>query len=211
MSRAVSELKQIPFSQLIGGPLSAAVEAQAMAAQSSIEFIQKIGFKSAASDEFPDSLLFKDITKDAEAGELRYVTFKYSKTPKATGAPDAPLPDEEFRLEVPLLAITPIPYIRIEEITIDFKAKLTDMVVRNTSKSFDSSISGKGSYGAFYTPYRAEMRASATFKSSSSSQAQSQREYTLDIHVRAVQDAMPAGLSKILDILENAIKDKPVA
>ena len=44
MTRAVEELRQIPFSSLIGGPLTAAIEAQALAARSSIEFIQKVGF-----------------------------------------------------------------------------------------------------------------------------------------------------------------------
>jgi hypothetical protein len=32
----------------------------------------------------------------------------------------------------------------------------------------------------------------------------------MNIHVRAVQDGIPAGMSKILNILEAAIKEKPV-
>ena len=47
--RAVAELQQIPFSHLIGSPLKAAVEAQALAAQSTIEFIHKVGFKEPAT------------------------------------------------------------------------------------------------------------------------------------------------------------------
>lgn len=207
MDRAVAELKQIPFGVLIGGPLTAAIEAQAMAAQSTIDFIQKIGFKAPAQNDFAQSMLFQDISQDADAGELRYVKFRYSRAGDIDPNTGAAQPKKDFELEVPLLTITPIPYIRIDEITIDFKAKLTDMVMRNTATSFDANIATKGSYGAFYTPYKAEMRASATFKTSTSTQAQSQREYSLDIHVRAVQDAMPAGLSKILDILEDAIKN----
>ena len=52
-------------------------------------------------------------------------------------------------------------------------------------------------------------RVSAAYKTASSTQASQKREYSLDVHVRAVQDEMPAGLSKILDILEDAIKDEP--
>lgn len=198
MDKAVAELRQIPFSQLIGGPLTAAIEAQALAAQSTIEFIQKIGFKAPATGA--ESMLFTNTSGEADAGEIRNVTFTYTKKDEANV-------DKTFSLTVPLLTIAPIPYIRIDEITIDFKAKLTDSIVRNTASSFDSNLTVGGNYGSFWTPYKVEMRASATYKSSSSSQAQSNREYSLDIHVRAVQDQMPAGLSKILDILENAIKE----
>lgn len=198
MSRAVEELKQIPFSHLIGAPLKAAIEAQALAAQSTIEFIQKVGFKQAL--DAPD-MLFKNPTQDADAGELRNVTFEYKKT-------DENNTEQTFKLVVPLLSIAPIPYIRIEEMTIDFKAKLTDSIVRKTDTSFNLDSSVSGSYGAFWTPVKVEARVSATFKTSTSTQANSTREYSMDIHVRAVQDAMPAGLSKILDILEDAISNK---
>ena len=116
--------------------------------------------------------------------------------------------EQNFTLTVPLLSITPIPYIRVDEMTIDFKAKLTDSIVRKTETSFalDSTVSGK--YSAFWSPIKLEFRVSAAYKTNSSSQASQTREYSMDIHVRAVQDAMPAGLSKILDILEDAIQDK---
>ena len=121
MSRAVAELQQIPFQQLIGGPMKAAVEAQALSAQSTIEFIQKVGFKTAAGGVEPTDMLFDDTAADADAGELRNVTFLYEKK-------DATEAFGEFRLTVPLLAIAPVPYLRIEEMTIDFSAKLTDAI-----------------------------------------------------------------------------------
>ncbi len=62
--RAVTELQQIPFSHLIGSPLKAAVEAQAMAAQSTIEFIHKVGFKEPEAG--PTDLVFADPTADDE-------------------------------------------------------------------------------------------------------------------------------------------------
>lgn len=201
MSRAVEELKQIPFSHLIGSPLKAAIEAQALAAQSTIEFIQKVGFKQEL--DAPD-MVFKNPTQDADAGELRNVTFEYKKTDENNS-------EQNFKLVVPLLSITPIPYIRIEEMTIDFKAKLTDSIVRKTDTNFELSSQVSGSYGAFWSPVKVDARVSATFKTSTSAQANSTREYSMDIHVRAVQDAMPAGLSKILDILEDAISNKKQA
>jgi hypothetical protein len=200
MTRAVEELRQIPFSSLIGGPMRAAIEAQALAAQSTIEFIQKVGFKTPTGGVEPDDMLFADTSADADAGELRNVTFTYSKKDETDTL-------DEFRLTVPLLAITPIPYLRIDEMTIDFSAKLTDAVERNSETSFGLSTSVSGKYSAFWSPIKLEFRASSTFNTKTSTAASSKREYRLDIHVRAVQDEMPAGLSKVLDILEDAIQD----
>jgi hypothetical protein len=200
MTRAVQELSQIPFAHLIGAPMTAAIQAQALAAQSTIEFIHKVGFKQQMGTG--TDLIFGDTTADADGGDIRNVTFAYKKK-------DENDVERDFKLTVPLLSITPIPYIRIDEMTIDFKAKLTDAISRNTNTSFsvDSSVSGK--YSSFFSPVKLEFRASAAFKTNTSTQAASRREYSMDIHVRAVQDEMPAGLSKILDILEKAIKEAP--
>jgi len=201
MSRAVSELRQIPFEQLIGGPMKAAIEAQALAAQSTIEFIQKVGFKNPSGGFEPTDMLFADTSTDADAGELRSVTFKYNKKDETDTV-------KEFTLTVPLLAIAPIPYLRIDEMTIDFSAKLTDAVERKTESSFNLTSSVSGKYSAFWSPIKMEFRVSATYNTKTATASSSKREYRLDIHVRAVQDEMPAGLSKVLDILEDAIQDK---
>jgi hypothetical protein len=200
MTRAVEELRQIPFSSLIGGPMRAAIEAQALAAQSTIEFIQKVGFKTAAGGLEPDDMLFADTAADADAGELRNVSFTYSKKDETDTI-------HEFRLTVPLLAITPVPYLRIDEMTIDFSAKLTDAIERKTENSFNLTASVSGKYSSFWSPIKLEFRASSTYNTKTATAASSKREYRLDIHVRAVQDEMPAGLSKVLDILEDAIQD----
>ncbi len=43
---AVNELSAIPFGALIGGPMTAAIEAQSKAAMASVEFIRAVGFDS---------------------------------------------------------------------------------------------------------------------------------------------------------------------
>jgi len=203
MTRAVEELRQIPFSSLIGGPMTAAIEAQALAARSTIDFIQKVAFNVPSGNFEPTDMLFADPAADADAGELRNVTFKYFKKDESGTVDD-------FQLTVPLLSIAPIPYIRIDEMTIDFSAKLTDAVQRNTEASFTLNNTVSGKYSAFWSPVKLEFRTSSTFNTKTATQSSSKREYRLDIHVRAVQDEMPAGLSKVLDILEDAIQDKKV-
>ena len=43
---ATSALQAIPFGSIIGGPLKACIEAQAMAAQTSWQFIQEVGLNT---------------------------------------------------------------------------------------------------------------------------------------------------------------------
>mgnify|MGYP006428577139 FL=1 len=206
MAAAVQELKQIPFGHLIGSPLKAAIESQALAAQSTIDFIKQLGFKKADGDN--DDFMFENLDADADAGEIRNVTFRYSKKDTGEETDDATENTEsEFVLTVPILTITPIPYIRIDEMTIDFKAKLTDSVVHKSASATAVSASVSGKYGAFWSPVKVNFRVSATHKSANSRQSSQTREYQMDIHVRAVQDELPQGLSRILDILEDAISN----
>ncbi|MFE6922899.1 DUF2589 domain-containing protein [Nocardia sp. NPDC057663] len=200
MSRAVKELEQIPFEQLIGGPMTAAIEAQALAAQSTIDFIQRVGFKNPDGGFEPADMLFTDTAADADAGDLRSVTFSYEKKDEN---------DEvgSFHLKVPLLAIVPIPYIRIDEMTIDFSAKLTDAIMKKTDTSFNLNVEKTGKYSAFWSPIKFRFRVTSTYNKQTSKASAQKREYRLDINVRAVQDEMPGGLSKVLDILEDAIQD----
>lgn len=200
MSRAVAELRQIPFEHLIGAPMKAAVEAQALAAQSTIEFIHKVGFKTASGGFEPDDFIFDDTSADADAGELRNVTFTYDKKDETDTV-------SSFKLTVPLLSVAPIPYLRIDEMTIDFSAKLTDAIERKTSSSFNLNTSVSGKYSAFWSPIKMSFRVSATYNTKTATRASQKREYRMDIHVRAVQDEIPAGLDKVLDILEDAIQD----
>ena len=201
MSRAVQELKQIPFGYLIGEPLKAAVEAQAIAAKTTIEFIEKVGFvpRDASQD-----MLFIDETKDADAGTVRNVTFKYKKRDENNA-------DVEHSLSVPILSIVPIPVLRIDEVTIDFTAKINDTIESTTKTGFQLTADVAGKYKSWWSPISLEFRTSMKYETASQVSARYTRDYTMSIHVRAVQDDIPAGLSRVLDILESSIKESKVA
>jgi hypothetical protein len=104
-----------------------------------------------------------------------------------------------------------VPYIRIDEVNINFSCKLTDQVQRNTSQnsSFKLDSSVTGGYSAWWSPIKFDMRVNATYNTASatSERLTSTREYNMQVTVRAVQDDMPAGLAKVLSILENSIKE----
>ncbi|WP_305042083.1 DUF2589 domain-containing protein [Geoalkalibacter sp.] len=173
---ATRQLGNIPFGTLIGGPMTAAVEAQAKAAQSSLGFIEGVAFD-----------------KD---GKVRNVTFDYEG------------PGGKQTLVVPILTIVPIPFIRIDDMTINFKASIN--ASSETSSTSAESSEGKVALAASakYLFFSAKLDASYSSKKDSTATQGSKYsvEYTMDINVHAVQDDIPAGMAKVLNILTDNIK-----
>jgi hypothetical protein len=209
------ELSSIDFESMIGGPLVAVINAQAQAAMSTVNFIKEVGFKKPSTEE--------EAGGDTSTEEPIYVTFKYPKElspyqpaisadPEAT--PPVPASDaveakyETQELQVPILTILPIPFIRIDETTIDFNAKINSVEYRktNTRLKVDASLEAK----AGWLWGSAKLKVSTSFQRTTQQGNTVNRTYSLAIHVKAVQDEMPAGMEKMLSILEGSITSRPL-
>lgn len=202
MSYAINVLTQLPFGNIIGGPMKAAIEAQALAAKSTIDFIQTVGFKKQTGDEMFPTPSGTGEVDSADFGDIRTVTFVYSTHDTITNT------SKDVELTVPILTIVPIPFLRIDEMTIDFTAKiLEEFKHAQTSKTdIDFSTSTNGSWKSWWSPVSVNFTASLSTKHSSTAASSSrlQTECTMNVHVRAVQDAIPAGLGRVLNILETS-------
>jgi len=197
------ELSSIDFESMIGGPLVAVVNAQAQAAMSTVNFIKTVGFKAGSSDSFEES----------DTGNPIYVTFQYPKEvspyqPPAEGeTTGTPAQVQNMKLEVPILTMLPIPFIRIDETTVDFNAKINTMEYRKTDTHFkmDSQLEAKA--GWFFGS--AKLKVSTSYQRNTQQGNKVDRSYSMNVHVKAVQDEMPAGMEKVLGILEDAIRAQP--
>ena len=191
-SRTVSALTGLPFENIIGSPLDAAIKAQAMSANTTIAFIREVGFTKEDEPLAGNS-------KKSEFGDIRYVNFAYEKkNPDGTTAKGG--------LKVPILTIVPIPMLRIEEMTIDFSTKISESTQKSTDKISKRAFSASGS--GRIGPFSVKVSMSGSSKTRDKSSSKYSIDTSLDIHVRAVGDSMPAGLSRILGILEaNMIDD----
>ncbi len=175
---ATSSLKSLPFGNIIGGPLVACVEAQAQAARTSWEFIQNVGLYTDGEEKKTVNVSFQFI-KD---GHMAQVT-------------------------VPLLTIVPIPYIAINSIDINFKANISASAASAEKENSSSAADVKTSASARCFWARGSMNASYSSKKDSSATKDSKYsvEYTMDVAVHAGQDSMPAGMAKVLEMLNNSI------
>ncbi|EKS9795362.1 MULTISPECIES: DUF2589 domain-containing protein [Burkholderia] len=179
---ARSLLNGIDYSALIGGPLQAAITAQAMAAKSTYEFIDKVGLTTD-----------KDGVKQAVN-----VTFLYQKD------------GQMVKLIVPLLTIVPVPLILVDEVTIQFKANINAAASSTSEESKSEAIAGElsaqGKIGWGPFSLSAQMKASYSSKKDSKATQDSRYsvEYTQDVFVHASQAGVPAGLATVLNILSSA-------
>lgn len=197
MPNLVQELNSLDFSVYIGGPLQAAVDAQHAASMSQVNFIKEVGFvPTAATSTTPAST------------DLRYVDFKYKKRvpnptydSAATTAPNnQQFIDSEVTIKVPFLTMLTIPALRIEEINIDFNAKLTSIETTAASSEFAASAELSAKF------WKVKFKASASYKRTTSSTSNVEKTYTLGVRVRAVNDELPPGLDRILTMLEDSIR-----
>ena len=184
------ELSSIDFQSMIGGPLNAVIKAQAQSAQTSVDFIKSVGFNSDGTDK----------------GKPTMVTFEYDKVVEEKDTAGViTTKTVPFKLTVPILTMLPIPFIRVEEVTIDFNAKINSIAESTTASSseLNTSLGVKAGWG----PVSAELKCSYSNKKSTSATSKTERTYSLVIHVRAVQDELPAGMEKLLGVLENNIQE----
>lgn len=123
------------------------------------------------------------------------------------GAPAQAAQIQEMKLEVPFLTLLPIPFIRIDLTTVDFNAKINSMEYRKTDTSFQIDASLQAKAGWLWGS--AKLKVSTSYKRSTTQGMNVERTYSMAVHVKAVQDEMPAGMEKILGILEDSIISQP--
>lgn len=150
------------------------------------------GYTSAPSVSITDTT-----GKDAK------VTVSFTPAQKAVEAKYT-----DMKLEVPILTMLPIPFIRIDETTLDFNVKINSMEYKQVDTNFN--ISGALEAKARWGWGSAKLNVSTSYQRNTTQGEKVERTYSMAVHVRAVQEEMPAGLEKVLGILEDAIRAQPI-
>src|SRR5215470_12367502 len=176
----------LPMEQIIGGPLQAIIKAQSLAANATATFINQVGL----------------LPPDTPGGNATARTVDFSFKRLKPPADDKSQPTQEtVKLTVPLLTIVPVPFIRIQEATIDFECKVSSSTLDTTQHNLGVEASASGGFWGVHF----SVKASYSFQSTHKDQVD--KTATLKVHVKAVQDDMPGGLKKMLEILETAVVD----
>ena len=176
----ISELNNIDFRKMIGGPLQAAVDAQVASSLASVNFINEVGFKLTDPND-PNS-----------KRELVMVDFTHTR--KDVDAAGAAVTKESF-IKVPLLAMLQIPSLRIDHVEIIFNVKLNSVETSSVSDKLNVGTEFKGGWGPV------SLKVSVAYQRQTAQGVEVKKEYALNVNVKAVQDEIPSGLEKILNLL----------
>lgn len=162
----------LDMEQLIGAPLSAAADASKQLADSTADFINRVGFGSD--------------------GKVRTVAFGYQKhSVNEDGTSNL----DEMKVDVPMLAIVPIPNLQVDEVNILF-----DMEVKQSEKSESSTdMSGSVSGGLNLGIFRVKVTGNVSSHSSNTRSSDNSAKYHVD--VRATNHGIPEGLARVLDMM----------
>jgi hypothetical protein len=172
-----SELNNIPFRAMIGGPLQAAVDAQVASSLATIDFINRVGFSEPTA-----------------GGGRELVMVDFSHTRKDVDS-EGTETSQDVAIRVPLLAMLPVPSLRIEHVIVDFNVKLNSVESYQVSDKLGVEAEVRAGWGPV------SFRVSGSYQRQSTTGVEVKKEYALSVNVKAVQDEVPAGLEKILGLL----------
>lgn len=180
-----SQFAGLPMGALIGGPLTAASEAQVQLATATADFIKTVGFETDDTGNITNT---------------RTVSFSFTRP---TLGEDGAAGSERVALEVPILAIVKVPSLSIVQVdvTFDMEVKSSETSASSTDTSASVEATASGGWGPF--------KASVTIKGSVASHKENTRssdnsaKYHVEVHAK--DDGMPEGLARVLDILATSV------
>lgn len=183
MARQLSELQSLPFHQIIGAPLTAIVEGQAQAAQATAEFIERVGFSQQGEEG------------SGEIGKLKMVSFSYNK-------PDVNGELKEYKLEIPLLSMVPIPSIEVKEAELEFNIKVADVqTIQGQTQLADSNAVA----GDWMSKERIELR---TTMGKMQTSEHRNVDVQMNVKLKLQQADLPEGVQHLFRIMDQTINSE---
>ncbi|MBB5369997.1 MULTISPECIES: DUF2589 domain-containing protein [unclassified Janthinobacterium] len=191
-----SQFKGLPMGDLIGGPLTAACDAQVKLANATADFIKYIGFLPPSEND-----------KNG-VGATRLAHFAFTR-PVADPADPSKTIEQSVALDVPLLAIVKVPSLSITKVDITFdmevKSSFSSKETEDKSGKFSADI--KAGWGPVSVKVHLEGSV-ATHKENTRSSDNSAKYH---VQVLAEDGGMPEGLARVLDILQTSIQPRIAA
>lgn len=169
-----AEFQALPLEYLVSAPLIAAVKAQRLAAESTREFVE-----SMIENKKPITVNFDIEQKSADGGS------------------------NSISVAAPLLALVPVPHLRIDSLTTHFTFEISQ-TFRDASET-NKSVETSASSGKMLSPW-VSASVKGAISSKSARESNTNRSGQLDITVQASEADIPEGLARVLSLMTNAIQ-----
>lgn len=166
----------LDMQNLIGAPLTAAADASVLLARSTAEFINDVGF-------------------DAE-GKVRTAAFGYQRR---TANEDGSSNLDSMQVNVPILAIVPIPNLQVDEVNVLFDMEVKQSEKSESTTDWGGSLTGSVGFG----PLKVSITGNVSAHSSNTRSSDNSAKYHVD--VRATNHGTPEGLARVLDMMASCV------
>ena len=186
-----NQFSGLDMAALIGGPLSAACNAQTMLAKSTLDFIQDVGLEAEDSNGHR---------------KVRTANFFFNRT--SEGAEDGKMKSERVDVNIPLLAIVNVPALAIDKVNITFDMEVKSSTSAESSSKKDATVNANA--GLKIGPFNMNVSIKGSISCHESNTRSSDNSAKYHVEVSASQQKTPEGLMRMLDMLTNAIAPSSV-
>ncbi len=186
--------------QLIGAPLLAVIQAEAQAAQTSAEYIQRVGFEYSTKDrpKNADKLHAPSDVDTVRLGNMKMAKFSVDRT-------DAQGNLVKHDINIPVLSLFPIPMLQVKDAEFNFSVRVLTRVPLASTDEKDQTLSHDANRD-FLAPERVEMKGLLAPRGSRGEQVSSMN---IDVKIRMEQADMPAGLMKLMSVMDQTASAQP--
>ncbi|MBN3940006.1 DUF2589 domain-containing protein [Nostoc sp. NMS9] len=182
---ALEEDSVLSFRELIAGPLIATLSADFDAGAKFVEFFQKYGMEETVVTG-----------TEAPVRRLKMVTFSYNQGGR------------EYRVEVPLLSLIPLPLLQIDTAEFEFNIRVFTEVPPKVLESFDPNKTGDEAEKNNPTanpPYQGmKARLAPTAGKSEDGKPIPSIDSNMKVTVKMKQADLPVGMIKLMKVFENS-------
>ena len=185
-----NQFSGLDMAALIGGPLTAACNAQTRLARSTLNFIEEVGLEPADA---------------SGVRKVRTANISFDRTADGT---DGKMGSENVEMNVPLLAIVNVPALSIDTVDVTF-----DMEVKSSTSSQSSSDKNAeldATAGLKIGPFSLDVKIKGSISCHESNTRSSDNSAKYHVQVHASQQKTPEGLMRMLDILSSAVAPSAV-
>ena len=171
----------LPYEEIFGAPLSAAISAQERASNNTASFLLRVGFQ-----------------EDKETGVKKAINVSFEHTIKKSDGTDS-----VETITMPLIAMIPVPNLMIESgvITLDVEISQSAEVKENINAG--GELEGKVGWG----PFSVSLKAKASYSKENTRKTDTRAKQHIELKV--AQCPLPEGMNMVIEQLRNGSLDKP--
>ncbi|ASJ21872.1 DUF2589 domain-containing protein [Brachyspira hampsonii] len=178
----------LPMASLIGGPLQSVCDAELSLANTTKNFIETVAFEE---------------TKDGNNVKktLRMVEFEYQRLERVYDNTDKKYKDKpiDMKLKVPFISIVKVPSLFVDSVDITFDMEVKSSEEEKSNDDTSASGTGEGDLNLGLFSIKATITGSVSSHKENTRKTDTSAKYHVEVH--AVDQGMPEGLARVLDII----------